>query len=146
MNLPKRIYNTLIRKRNKFFLATDDVLQIKVHSEDDVVVLPSVMHAEALKISHDHEGSLHPGVDRTLTILKSRVWWPDMHQDVEDYIRTCNTCIKKDRNPALNTPTLGRTTTRKHPKGKLWSADILSFNRPSGKNTCVITVMEYTTR
>jgi len=44
-----------------------------------------------------------------MKILRSGVWWPNMQSNVEDYIGTCTTCNKKDRNPALNVPTLGRS-------------------------------------
>ena len=56
-----------------------------------------------------------------------------MQDDVENYIRTCTTCLKKNQNPALNAPTLGRTTNKPYAKAKVWSADILYFNQPSGK-------------
>lgn len=146
LKLPPRIFNTIIRKRNKFFLSHDDVLHVKGHDDNDAIVLPSAMHAEALQMAHDHEGSLHPGVDRTMKILKPRIWWPEMQTEVENYIRTCSTCRKKDRHPAQNVPTLGRTTSRLLPKAKVWSADFLAFNKPSGRHTCVLTMMDYDTR
>ena len=135
-----------MRRRHKLYMSTDDLLMIQTQSDSDILVLPSSLIADALRIAHDHESSLHPGVDRTMTILKDRVWWPTMQNDVEEYIRTCTTCLKKDRSPAVNVPTLGRTTTNEYPPLTVWSADILSFAQPSGKNKCVVTLMDYATR
>jgi len=64
LHLSNPIINTLIRKRNNLCMSIDDVLLVKNHEEDNAVVLPSALHADALRVSHDHEGSLHPGVDR----------------------------------------------------------------------------------
>ena len=48
---------------------------------------------------HDNALACHTGVDRTLTQLKNRVYWPSMKTDVEEYISACPECqrFKVDR-------------------------------------------------
>lgn len=48
------------------------------------IVVPSALHEEVL--SDLHEGVLggHLGIDKTLTRLKERFYWPGHHNDVRD--------------------------------------------------------------
>ena len=48
---------------------------------------------------HDNALACHTGVDRTLSQLKNRVYWPGMKADVEVFISACHECqrFKVDR-------------------------------------------------
>ena len=41
---------------------------------------------------HDAPTSGHPGVWKTYQALKRDYWWPNLHKDVEDYVKGCTTC------------------------------------------------------
>jgi transposase InsO family protein len=41
---------------------------------------------------HDAPTSGHPGVWKTYQALKRDYWWPNLHKDIEDYVKGCTTC------------------------------------------------------
>jgi hypothetical protein len=49
---------------------------------------------ELLKRYHDDPYAGHFGVARTLDLLKRKYFWEHMHQDVKDYVQSCDICQK----------------------------------------------------
>jgi hypothetical protein len=41
---------------------------------------------------HDAPTSGHPGVWKTYQALRRDYWWPNLHKDIEDYVKGCATC------------------------------------------------------
>ncbi|KAI5678652.1 hypothetical protein M9H77_09602 [Catharanthus roseus] len=41
---------------------------------------------------HDSKWAGHPGMKRTLALLKTTYYWPQMQDEVESYVRTCLIC------------------------------------------------------
>jgi transposase InsO family protein len=39
-----------------------------------------------------HEAVLHGGMDKTYTRISNHYWWPSMHKDCKNYVRSCNAC------------------------------------------------------
>ncbi len=72
------------------------------------LVLPAKYHRTVLKSLHDDSG--HLGVDRTTELIRDRFYWPRMTIEIEQYIKTCGSCItsvslvpgcpREDRGPA----------------------------------------------
>jgi hypothetical protein len=63
------------------------------------IALPQVLREEALTAYHDSgSGGAHPATKRVYEALRLKYWWPKMHQQVDDYIRSCDRCqrIKED--------------------------------------------------
>lgn len=54
------------------------------------LITPTVMQPEILQALHDRMG--HQGVERTLHLMKNRVYWPNMQRYVEDYCKKCQRC------------------------------------------------------
>ena len=54
------------------------------------LVLPASMRHTVLTAMHDDMG--HQAVERTLCLLRHRVYWPGMCQSVTDHIRRCERC------------------------------------------------------
>ena len=50
------------------------------------------LRRECFEASHSHLWSGHFGVRKTLKRLQTAYWWPNMQQDVEDWIRHCDCC------------------------------------------------------
>lgn len=59
-----------------------------------VPYLPASLVPTALSAFHDHPFSGHFGIRRTVTKLKARFWWPQMRHDVEQYIGSCDQCVR----------------------------------------------------
>ncbi|XP_035809415.2 uncharacterized protein LOC118471094 [Amphiprion ocellaris] len=57
------------------------------------LVLPEVFRSTVLKSMHDDFG--HLGLERTLDLIRARVYWPKMAVDIEQYIKNCGECITR---------------------------------------------------
>lgn len=57
-------------------------------------VVPSVNHviAEVIHSHHDTQVAGHPGVKNTLERIQRSYWWPTIQNDVEKYVKSCQTC------------------------------------------------------
>ena len=53
----------------------------------------------ALEGLHDNAG--HLAVEKTLSLVKDRFFWPKMAKDVETYVKSCEQCIKR-KTPATH--------------------------------------------
>ena len=58
------------------------------------IVVPnsSVNKYQIMRELHDSISSGHPGHQRTLEKVARMFWWPAMHLDVLDYVRSCSSC------------------------------------------------------
>ena len=65
------------------------------------LVLPSSMRPDILAAVHDNMG--HQGAERTLRLLRPRVYWPGMFHDVHNYVAGCTRCIQARSNTSVRT-------------------------------------------
>ena len=87
-----------LRNRKKLALV-DGVLYREVLSEDQtptrlqlLLPKPGKQRLTALEGCHDEVG--HLGLERTLSLLRDRFFWPRMAEDAANYIGSCDRCIK----------------------------------------------------
>ena len=52
---------------------------------------------KALEACHDNVG--HLGIERTISLLCDRFYWPNMAQDIEIYVKSCPRCLQFKRLP-----------------------------------------------
>ncbi|KAJ8048093.1 hypothetical protein HOLleu_00266 [Holothuria leucospilota] len=79
----------------------DGVLYRRTGGKEQItwqLVLPAAFWEKALRGLHDDVG--HFGIDRTLSLLRERVYWPRMQKSVEDYIKSCERCVKRKTLPS----------------------------------------------
>lgn len=80
--------------------------------------------AEIIRLNHD--GSMHLGVDKTLSRIRQRYFWPRMVIEVREHIQKCSICKEtKAANTAL-APPLGEQRLTTHP----WQIIALDFVGP----------------
>ena len=64
------------------------------------VLLPVALQRRVLTEVHQNHG--HPGVERTLELLRQRCYWAGMSEDVRHWCRTCERClVAKDSGPPV---------------------------------------------
>ena len=71
----------------------DGVLhRLYIHNDVEYhqLVLPQRYHKKILQSLHNDLG--HQGIDRTLDLLRERVYWPTMTQDVSSWVEQCRRC------------------------------------------------------
>jgi hypothetical protein len=57
---------------------------------------------EIIRAHHDPPVHGHPGINRTTQIVERNYWWPQLRQDVKDYVQGCADC---QRHKVNNRPT-----------------------------------------
>ncbi|KAI2648698.1 Transposon Tf2-9 polyprotein [Labeo rohita] len=103
--------------------------------------VPEGLRSEVIQWGHCSNVACHPGVSRTLHLVKQGFWWPLMARDVRSFVLACSVCA------------IGKTSNRP-PDGLLqplpipsrpWSHIALDFVTalpPSQGNTVVLTVVD----
>ena len=85
----------LLREFSKLTLKRG-VLYRRIQENGKVIfqlVLPEQFKKIALNGAHDNMG--HLGRDKTLSILRDRLYWPNLSNDVEQYLKSCDRCIRR---------------------------------------------------
>ena len=59
--------------------------------------------------AHDNMG--HLGRDKTLGVLRERVYWPNMTAEVEQWIKHCDRCIRQKTSTNIHAPLVNITST-----------------------------------
>ena len=92
-----------IANPDRFSLVRDGLLLRCRKHQPPVPVLPSSLIREVLHAFHDHASAAHFGRNRTYSRIAKRCFWPNMHRDIETYIRSCDLCsrhnIPRQRSP-----------------------------------------------
>jgi hypothetical protein len=57
---------------------------------------------DIIRAHHDPPVHGHPGINRTIQIVERNYWWPQLRQDVKDYVQGCADC---QRHKVNNRPT-----------------------------------------
>lgn len=102
----------------------------------DRIVVPPKLRSRMLELGH--EG--HPGSTVMKARLRDRCWWPKMDQEVEKYVRQCESCqlvAVPDRPAPL--------TIRKFPSSP-WNDIALDFMGPLPNGKHVLVVIDYFSR
>ena len=84
----------LLLRQWKRFVQHNGVLYREVIDNDDgvlrQVVVPSCFRNQILQAAHDLMG--HQSTDRVQQLCKLRVYWPGISNDIDSYIKACETC------------------------------------------------------
>ena len=59
------------------------------------IVVPAKLRKEILERFHDHKLAGHQGVEKTLTIIRNKYFWPKMAQEVRIHVINCLICAKR---------------------------------------------------
>ena len=87
----------LWRERSKLFVE-DGVLfrkRLMDDKEERQIILPHEKRYYVFQLLHDDMG--HMGQDRTLDLIRSRFYWPKMQRDIEEWVRTCDRCLRRNK-------------------------------------------------
>ena len=73
------------------------------------LVLPKNYRTKAMKGLHNDLG--HLGVERAVTLVRPRFYWPKMVSDVEEWIRCCERCVTHKTPTKISAPLVNISTT-----------------------------------
>jgi hypothetical protein len=85
---------TLIRKNSTQYIYQHNTLFKKTKDGLRKVILPDQVES-ILYHFHTDMSSAHLGIDAVLGKIKDRYYWPQMGDDVKEYIKTCNICQRR---------------------------------------------------
>lgn len=105
------------------------------------LVLPSKFKDVVLKHLHDDVG--HQGRDRTLSLVRSRFFWPGLESDVENKVKSCDRCIKRKTPPR---PSAKLVNIVSHQPMELVCMDFLSLERSKGGHEHILVITDHFTR
>uniref|UniRef100_A0A8C6MC31 Gypsy retrotransposon integrase-like protein 1 n=1 Tax=Nothobranchius furzeri TaxID=105023 RepID=A0A8C6MC31_NOTFU len=57
--------------------------------------VPQPLKGKVFHWAHTGKFSLHPGVGRTVALLRRTFWWPSLYRDTKDYISGCHVCSQQ---------------------------------------------------
>lgn len=106
--------NDLVYHRHKFSTYSGERLW--------TICVPKEQRNEVLQENHDQYS--HPGIWRTMRRIRNTYHWPNLNEDVYNYVRKCEVCkVVKPSNENRNTP-IGQF---RHPEeaGNMLSIDIM---------------------
>ncbi len=103
--------------------------------------VPENLRSDVIRWGHCSKVACHPGVSRTIFLVKQRFWWQSMARDIQLFALACSVCaISK----TSNRPPAGLLQPLSVPS-RPWSHISLDFVTglpPSQGNTVVLTVVD----
>ena len=102
---------------------------------------PSSVRSQVLVWGHTSRFACHPGVGRTLSLLKRHFWWPAMDADTRAFVLACTVCA---RAKSSHQPPAGLLRPLPVP-GRPWShigLDFVTGLSPSRGHTVILTVVD----
>ncbi len=102
---------------------------------------PLPTESSTVVFSHCSNVACHPGIGRTMFLVKQRFWWRAMARDIREFVLACSVCA---RGKTSNRPPEGLLQPLSVPS-RPWSHIALDFVTalpPSQGNTVVLTVVD----
>lgn len=90
-----------------------------------------------------HNDAGHPGIDRTISLLKDRFYWPGMNKAMEEWIKNCDRCIKRKTATNIRAPLVNIETTEAL---ELDCIDYLTLEKSKGAFQHLIFITDHFTR
>ena len=103
--------------------------------------VPPSLRSRVLLWAHSSRLACHPGIRRTLALLRRRFWWPTMEVDTKGFVSACPVCAQ---NKVSTQPSAGLLHPLPVPK-RPWShlaMDFITGLPPSNSLTVILTIVD----
>ncbi|XP_028107290.1 uncharacterized protein LOC114306273 [Camellia sinensis] len=119
--MAENLMNLFKMGKTRQFWVQDGLLM----TTDNCIFVPRAgdLRKTFLRECHDTLWAGHPGWERTLALVKQGYYWPQMRDDVEEYVRTCLTCQQDKVEHKKKAGLLEPLPVPKHP----WESVSLDF-------------------
>ena len=104
------------------------------------LVLP--LHFQTIVLKHLHDDMGHQGIDRTLSLVRSRFYWPALEDD-EDKVKNCGRCIRRKTSIKPSAELVNISTTQPL---ELICIDYLSVERSKDGHVHILVITDHFTR
>ena len=109
---PKLAAKRILSQADQYLMIDTILFKLPSDSLSDLrLVIPQSIVPEILHLYHDSLLAAHQGISRVTATLRQKFYFPKMHQQVVNYIRSCHICqarkspVGNDRPFHLNIPT-----------------------------------------
>jgi len=131
-----REFNKLVIQRGVLYRCVQ-INDVQVYQ---LVITDQLRHI-ALKGAHDDMG--HMGRDKTLSVLRERMYWPNMSNDVDQHLRSCDRCIKRKSPTDVKVPMVSIISTQPM---ELVCIDYLSLEMSKGGFEHLLVITDHYTK
>ena len=100
------------------------------------IVLPKSLRTQVIQLAHED----HAGITRTKQRLRSKLWWPKLDTDVEEFINKCHAC-QVTGNPSRPEPVKPTDLPKER-----WTALAIDVCGPFPTGEYVVTLIDYYSR
>ncbi|KAI3353355.1 hypothetical protein L3Q82_019890 [Scortum barcoo] len=103
--------------------------------------VPGAVRSQVLQWAHSSKLSCHPGINRTISLIKRHFWWRNMEADIRGFVQACTVCA---RGKSSHQPPSGLLQPLSVP-GRPWSHIALDFVTglpPSNGKTVILTIVD----
>ena len=92
---------------------------------------------------HDTPSAGHPGIANTFQLMKRDYWWPNMKQDVEQYVKGCAACQANKINTHPLKPAMFPITPESGLPFQTVAMDFITKLPKSGKFDTILTITDH---
>ena len=104
-------------------------------------VLEGSRPVAVLKWAHSSFLACHPGVRRTLALLRRRFWWPSVRRDMEEFVVACPICARAKGNSQCPQGLLWQLPVPHRPWSHITIDFVTSLPESQG-NTVILTIVD----
>ena len=76
----------------------------KIRDATAQLVIPQNLKRNLLELHHDTALGGHTGAKRMISLFRTKYYWPGVTEDIEQYVRSCDKCIRAKPMSRKNTP------------------------------------------
>ncbi len=102
------------------------------------------LRSQVVHWTHTTQITCHPGIKRTLFMIRQRFWWPSIEKEVTEYISACPVCAA-NKTSHQNLSRQLRPLPVPHRPWSDISLDFVTGLPPSEGNTTVLMVVDCVT-
>ncbi|XP_026164228.1 uncharacterized protein LOC113131342 [Mastacembelus armatus] len=103
--------------------------------------VPPQLRSRVLEVCHASRLHVHPGVRRTLQVVRQRFWWPGLRGDVHQYVLACSTCARFKASNQASSGLLQPLPIPLRPWTHI-AMDFVTGLPPSLGNTTILTIVD----
>jgi hypothetical protein len=112
--------------------------------EDQIVVAgDNNLKREVIHYFHDTPSAGHPGITNSYELAKQDTWWPNMKQDVEQYVKGCAICQANKVNNRPLKPAIFPITLEHSLPFQTIAMDFITKLPKSGKYDMILTITDH---
>jgi len=133
----------LLRDFHKLVVKRGALYRKVMNGEEELfqLVLPSKFREMAMRYAHDDMG--HFGRERSINVLRERLYWPNMVTDVQEWVRSCERCIRRKTPANARAPLISIKTSQPL---ELVCMDYLSLELSKGGYQNILVITDHFTK